>query len=313
MKATRDAYGHALLALGAENGRVVVLDSDLSRSTRTDWFLDRFPGRHFNMGIAEANMIGVAAGMAMSGLIPFATTYSIFIGRAFDQIRQAVCYANANVKIVATHGGLSASHDGGSHQGIEDLALMTALPNMTVLNPADYSDAYEAIFAAAEHQGPVYIRLSKFASLDLERKGFKIGPPRLLRDCVGEPDVAILSTGVLVGEALASAAILQAAGVQARVFEVGTLKPTPAAEIRQIAHAAKLVVTVEEHSVHGGLFAAVAAALAGVARPPVCAIAVPDTFGATGEWGELLSAYRLTAPHIAAAVTTGLTAQGGRK
>ncbi|MET8679641.1 transketolase C-terminal domain-containing protein [Streptomyces sp. NPDC004647] len=314
MKATRDAYGHALLALAERDPRIAVLDSDLSRSTHTDWFRERFPDRHYNLGIAEANMIGVAAGMAMTGLVPFATTYAIFIGRAFDQIRQSVGYADSNVKIVATHGGLSASHDGGSHQGIEDLALMTAVPGMTVLSPADYHETYQALLAAAAHQGPVYLRLSKFATEEVTEpdEAFRIGRARVLREAGPAPDVGLLATGVVVPEALEAADKLRADGVTACVVNVPTLKPLDRATLTEVAGRCTVLLTVEEHSVHGGLFAAVAALLATGPHPPVHPVAMPDCYGRTGEWRDLLDEYGMTADHIAARARTVLDAAAGR-
>ncbi|WP_416959405.1 transketolase family protein [Streptomyces sp. Agncl-13] len=302
---TRDAYGHALIKLAEGDERIVVLDSDLSRSTRTDWFQEKFPNRHFNAGIAEANMIGMAAGMALAGLVPFTTTYAIFIGRAFDQIRQSVSYADAGVKIVATHGGLSASHDGGSHQGVEDLALMTALPGLTVLSPGDYHQAYQALLTMAETPGPMYLRLSKFATevVTAPDEPFRIGPAQVLTHSGEECDVALMVTGVLLPEALAAAEQVARHGIRACVINVSTLKPLDHRTITEVAGRCRTVVTVEEHSVHGGLFAAVTAALAGTpAHPPVHAVAMPDSYGRTGEWRELLDEYGMSAERITARI-----------
>lgn len=302
---TRDAYGHALIELAARDPRVVVLDADLSRSTRTDWFQARYPDRFFNLGIAEANMIGVAAGLAATGKVPFATTYAIFIGRAFDQIRQSVCYAGANVKIVATHGGLAASYDGGSHQGIEDLALMRTLPGMTVLVPADYEEAKEAVYAAAAHTGPVYIRLQKEDVPVFTTPGapFRIGPARRLREGA---DVAVFATGALVAESLEAAAALGGEGIAAEVWNVSTLKPLDAAALREAAARCGCVVTAEEHSVIGGLHEAVLAALAGEVQAPVVPVAMADRFGETGPWRALLARFALDSAGIAAAAREAL-------
>lgn len=297
---TRDAYGHALIELAERDPRVVVLDADLSRSTRTDWFQARFPGRFFNLGIAEANMIGVAAGLAAAGRLPFATTYAIFIGRAFDQIRQSVCYAGANVKIVATHGGLAASYDGGSHQGIEDLALMRTLPGMTVLVPADYEQAKQAVFAAAAHDGPVYIRLQKEDVPCITQSGtpFRIGPAERL---VEGSDVALLAAGALTAEALAAAGALRGEGIAAEVINLPTLKPLDEAAVRDAARRCGCMVTAEEHSVVGGLYEAVLGALAGEVLAPVVPVAMRDRFGETGPWRALLAHFGLDADGIRAA------------
>jgi len=296
---TRDAYGHALIELAEQDPRVVVLDADLSRSTRTEWFQARFPDRFFNLGIAEANMIGVAAGLAAAGKLPFATTYAIFIGRAFDQIRQAVCYAGANVKIVATHGGLAASYDGGSHQGIEDVALMRTLPGMTVLVPADYEQAREAVFAAAAHEGPVYIRLQKEDVPVLTPSGtpFCIGRAERLTE---GSDVALLAVGALTAEALAAAQTLRQEGISAEVVNLPTIKPLDVQAVRESARRCGCVVTAEEHSVIGGLYEAVLAALAGEVLAPVVPVAMQDRFGETGPWRALLARFGLDAEGIRA-------------
>ena len=304
-KPTRDGYGHALLELAAMNDAVVVLESDLARSTRTEWFLAEHPDRFYNMGIAEANMIGVAAGMAEAGLIPFATTYAIFIGRAYDQIRQAVSYGMANVKIVATHSGLSASHDGGSHEGIEDMALMRVLPGMTVLSPADYDQTKAAVVAAAAWRGPVYVRLGKFPVPCFTEPGrpFTIGRADLLVD--GD-DVAIVATGPMVYEALKAAEGLREAGVSAGVVNVATIKPLDADLLVTVARRCGCVVTAEEHSRIGGLFSAVAELLARHAPVPAVPVGMDDRFGETGEWHELLERFGLSAAGITAAARTAL-------
>ncbi len=300
MKATRDAYGDALIELAERDPRVLVLDADLSRSTRTEWFMKRFPDRFFNIGIAEQNMIGVAAGLAAAGFVPFATTYAIFISRCFDQIRQSVCYAEANVKIVATHAGLAASHDGGSHQGLEDVALMRALPGMTVLSPTDYNEARQAVFAAAAHPGPVYLRLQKepVPVVTEPDAPFPIGPARLLAD---GRDVALVATGSLASRALAARAILAERGIGAAVVAASTLKPLDAAAICAAAARCGCVVTIEEHNRIGGLHEAVTAALGGEIRAPVVPVAMDDRFGETGEWHGLLDAFGLTETGIVAA------------
>lgn len=291
-RATRDAYAHALLELAEAEERLVVFDSDLARSTRTEWFAAEYPGRFFNAGIAEANMVSMAAGMASVGLLPFVTTYAIFIGRAFDQIRQSVAYAGAGVKVVATHSGLAAAHDGGSHQGVEDLALMRALPAMTVLSPADYPSAKEAVHRAAATPHPTYLRLGKFPVPDLPPP-VRSGPngDRVMRE--GE-DLAILATGPLVADALRAADILAANGIAATVIDVTVLKPFD----RKLAVRAAecgCVVTAEEHNAIGGLFSALLEALAeeGLSAR-VAPVALRDEFGQSGSWPELREHYRLT-------------------
>lgn len=296
-RSTRDAYGDTLLELGELDHRVVVLDADLSRSTTTDRFAHRYPERFFNVGIAEQNLVGMAAGLSMTGLVPFATTYAVFISRAFDQIRQAVAFAATNVKVVATHAGLAASYDGGSHQGILDLALMRALPGMTVLSPVDYHAARGAILAAASRQGPVYVRLQKEAVpiLTPVDQAFEIGTTHTFRD--GD-DVAIFATGSMVSQALDAAERLAERGVEARVVEVGTLKPLDRSAVREAAIACGCAVTAEEHSRYGGLHDAVLHALAGEIRCPAVAVAIDDRFGETGSWQQLRHHHGLSAEGI---------------
>lgn len=297
MRATRDAVADALVALGEARADVVVLDADLSRSTRTEVFGRRFPERFFNLGIAEQNLFGVAAGLAAGGFCPFATTYAIFIGRGFDQIRQSVCFARANVKIVATHAGLAASHDGGSHQAIEDLALMRVLPGMTILSPSDYPQACQALAAAADWPGPVYIRLQKEPVPVLHRmdEPFRIGPALRLR---AGSDVALLATGSLVHRTLAAAEVLAAQGVSADVTEICTVKPLDEAYVRDVARRIGCLVVAEEHSRIGGLFDAVLHALRGELRAPAAAVALDDRFGTTGSWHGLLHHFGLTTERI---------------
>jgi transketolase len=309
MKPTRDGYGHALLELGERRADVVVLDADLARSTRTEWFKDKYPQRFFNAGIAEQNLIGMASGLAISGLVPFATTYAIFISRALDQIRQAVCYGNTNVKIVATHGGLAAAYDGGSHQGLEDLALMRALPNMTVLCPADYNEARQAVLAAAEHEGPVYLRVQKepVAVFTDPGRRFEIGRGQLLRD--GE-DLAVVAAGSLAYAGLQVADRLAASGISVRVVQLGTLKPIDANLVRDTARRCRAIVTIEEHNFVGGLYEAVLGVLGGRFATPVEPVAMPDCFGETGGWRELLKKYALDEHGILAAALRALTGSG---
>lgn len=300
MKSTRDAYGYALIELARRRDDVIVLDADLSRSTRTEWFQKVYPQRFINVGIAEQNMVGMAAGLALGGLLPFATTYAIFILRAADQIRQAVAFQKANVKIVATHAGLAASHDGGSHQGTEDIALMRSIPGMTVLSPCDYESAYQAVFAAAEYCGPVYLRLQKEASAVITPSGtpFVIGRARVLRD--GD-DVVIAAHGTVVVEALSAAESLSLQSISAAVVEFSTIKPLDEDTLRTVAKRAKYIFTVEEHNVIGGLRDAVAVVCSGMGVH-VEGIGLPDSFGESGSWTGLRRHFGLDAESIAGRV-----------
>lgn len=298
-RATRDAYAHALLELAETEQRLVVFDSDLSRSTRTEWFAAAYPERFFNAGIAEANMVSMAAGMASVGLLPFVTTYAVFIGRAFDQIRQSVAYPGVGVKVVATHAGLAAAYDGGSHQGIEDLALMRALPTMTVLSPADYASAKEAVYRAAATSAPTYLRLGKYPVPDL--------PPPVRSSPNGDrimlkgEDLVILATGSLVSEALRAADVLAMSGIAAAVMDVTVLKPFDRG-LAVLAAECGSVVTAEEHSSIGGLFSALLEALAAEGLSArVAPVALRDEFGQSGSWSELREHYRLTAAGIVSA------------
>jgi transketolase len=311
-RSTRDAYGHALVDLGAARPDVVVLDADLSRSTRTEWFAARYPDRFFNIGIAEQNMIGMAAGVALSGLVPFATTYAIFIARAVDQIRQAVCYSGANVKIVATHAGLAASYDGGSHQGTEDLAYMRAMPGLTILCPADYAETHAAVVAAAEHVGPVYLRLQKEPVTDLEalRGPFTIGRARLLRE--GE-DLAIITAGSLAAHALSAARELEHAGVSVRVLQLSTLKPIDTEALQDTACRCRVVLTVEEHNIVGGLYEAVMAALGGRYAIVSMGLGLHERFGESGSWRALLEHLRLDDRALVAAAQVALARSQGNQ
>lgn len=294
--ATRDGFGHALVQLGNTEPRLVVLDSDLSRSTRTEWFKDAFPERFINCGIAEQNMIGVAAGLALSGWIPVATTYAIFIGRAFDQIRQAVGFGATNVKIVATHAGLAASHDGGSHQGLEDIALMRVIPGMSIYSPSDYDETVATVKAAIAAPGPTYIRLQK----EPRPSGAPQSVVRAADAYVIRPgnDLLILSTGTLTIEALEAASALSAVGIEVTVINVVRIKPLSDELILFFALRCGAVLVVEEHSVIGGLFEAVASLLAERGPMPATSVSVKDEFGTTGDWRELRGHYGLTCANI---------------
>lgn len=298
MIATRDAYGQTLVELGRENPKVVVLDADLSGSTKTGVFGKEFPERFFNAGIAEANMVGMAAGLAAGGMIPFASTFAVFAaGRAFEQIRQSLAYPKLNVKVVATHAGITVGEDGGSHQAVEDLAIMRALPNMTVLCPADGPETSAAIRAAAAFQGPVYIRLgrSKVPVVFPADCKFAIGRGATLRQ---GGDISFVTTGLMTAMALTAAQILEAAGVSARVIHLGTIKPIDAELVLRAARETGAIVTAEEHSVIGGLGSAVCELLAEGCPVPLERVGLQDVFGQSGTGDELLAHYGLTPAHL---------------
>lgn len=299
-RATREALGETLVELAAE-GRddIVVLDADLAKATTTVKFRSARPDRFFDVGIAEQNLMGTAAGLALGGKTPFASTFAVFAtGRAYDQIRNSICYANLPVKVAATHAGVTVGPDGGSHQMVEDIALMRVLPNMTVLVPADYRSAKAAVRAAADIPGPVYIRLGRPAVSALYDEGFEleVGRAYVLREGT---DVAIFACGHLVEQALAAADTLAADGVSAAVIDVPSIKPLDADTIALWAARTGAVVACEEHSVIGGLGSAVAEVLGERAPVPLERVGVRDVFGTSGEAGELLEHFGLTAPHIA--------------
>ncbi|HWI40715.1 MAG TPA: transketolase family protein [Verrucomicrobiae bacterium] len=297
-KATRDAYGETLAALGEENGNIVVLDADLSGSTKTSLFAKKYPERFFNMGIAEANMAGTAAGLAAAGKIPFFSTFSIFAaGRAWEQIRQSIAYPKANVKIVATHGGVTVGEDGGSHQSVEDIAIMRAIPNMTVLVPADGPETSAAIRAAAAYKGPVFVRLgrNKVQSVFSEGCSFEIGKGVEL---AAGTDLTFVTTGLMTVEAVKAAESLKSQGISARVLHMGTVKPLDGELLLKAARETGAVVTAEEHSIVGGLGGAVAEFLCENAPVPLERVGVRDRFGLSGKAEELLKYFGLTAADL---------------
>lgn len=301
--ATRDAYGKALAHLGNENQQVVVLDADLSKSTKTIDFAKEFPHRFFDIGIAETDMIGTAAGLATAGKIPFASTFAVFAaGRAYDQIRASVAYPNLNVKIAASHAGLTVGEDGATHQMLEDIALMRALPNLTVLVPADGPEAEAMTFWAAQHQGPVYLRLGRPGVPVVNGEDYKFQPGKaaVLRD--GD-DLAIFACGYMVHLALEAAAELMDQGISAAVINVSTIKPMDTETVVKYARRSGAVVTAEEHNIIGGLGSAVAEVLGEEHPTPMVRIGVRDTFGESGKPGEVAEKYGLTA---AAIVNAGL-------
>ena len=298
-QATREAYGQALEALGAARQDVVVLDADLSKSTKTNMFQNKYPERFFNMGIAEQNLMGVAAGLAAAGKVPFASTFAVFAtGRAYDQIRNSICYPRLNVKIAATHAGITVGEDGGSHQALEDINLMRGLPNMTVLVPADGPEAYNAVMAAAEVEGPVYIRLGRSAvpTITDPDEAFVIGKGKCLREGA---DVTLIACGMMVAVALDAAELLAAEGVSAAVIDMSTIKPIDRALIGEWAGKTGAVVTAEEHNVIGGLGSAVVEVLALDKPVPMEMVGIEDVFGESGTAAALVEKYGLTKEHIA--------------
>lgn len=305
-KSTRQAYGEALVELGRQNSNIVVLDADLTKSTKTNLFQEEFPERHINVGIAEADLIGTAAGLATCGKIPFASTFAMFAaGRAFEQIRNTVAYPKLNVKIAPTHAGISVGEDGGSHQSIEDISLMRSIPGMVVLSPADATETKKMIFAAAEYNGPVYIRMGRLDVPVLfdDSYDFQIGIANTLKD---GKDVAILATGLMTAKALEAAEKLEAEGVSVRVINVGTIKPLDGETVLKAAQETKFIVTAEEHSVIGGLGSAVSEFLSETHPTLVKKVGIYDKFGQSGKAEELLEKYELTADKLVSVVKENL-------
>jgi len=298
-KSLRVAYGEALAELGSINQKVVVLDTDLSHATMTSIFASKFPDRFFNFGLAEANMMGAAAGFAHSGLLPFVSTFALFgVGRAYEQIRNSIAYPNANVKFGLSHSGLSVGEDGASHQSIEDIALMRVLPGMTILVPCDPFETRKAVFAAASLDGPVYIRVARpiVEVITNEDSTFTIGKANIMRK---PGDVCIVATGLMVKEALAAAERLSLHGIKAGVINMHTIKPIDAELILEMAFQCRAMVTAEEHSIIGGLGSAVAEVLVGKSNIKFARVGIQDKFGRSGKPEDLFKAYGLTADDIA--------------
>ncbi|ACV64660.1 Transketolase central region [Desulfofarcimen acetoxidans DSM 771] len=296
--ATREAYGEALLQLGRENLNVVVLDADLSKSTKTYDFGKHFPERFFNMGIAEQNMMGTAAGLAASGKIAFASTFAVFAaGRAFEQIRNSIAYPRLNVKIGASHAGITVGEDGGSHQAVEDIAIMRAIPNMTVFVPADAVETNAAVRVAAAIDGPVYIRLGRLGVPVIHGDAFEFKPGRAVSLREGR-DLTLVATGIMVAAALEAAEQLAAEGIEAAVLDVHTIKPLDEEAVIRAAKSTGAIVTAEEHSIIGGLGSAVAEVLAENCQVPLKRVGIKDSFGESGKPAELLEKYGLTAKHL---------------
>ncbi len=298
-KSLRVAYGEALVELGAENDKIVVMDADLAHATMTNGFAEKNPDRFFNFGIAEANMMCAAAGFAHSGLIPFCSTFALFgTGRAYEQIRNSISYVNANVKLALSHSGLCVGEDGGSHQSIEDIALMRVLPGMTIFVPCDPIETKKAVRAAVEIDGPVYIRVARPVCdcVTEDDTPFIPGKANVMRD---GSDVAILATGLMIPEALKAADQLAQEGIKAAVVNFHTIKPLDEECVLKMAEQCGAVVTAEEHSIIGGLGSAVAEVLAGKSNAKFARVGVNDKFGKSGKPEDLFKAYGLTAENIA--------------
>ena len=296
--ATRESYGNTLTELGKEMPNLVVLDADLAGATKTGIFKKAFPERHIDCGIAEADMVGVAAGLSTMGFVPLASSFAMFAaGRAFEQIRNTVGYPHLNVKIGATHGGISVGEDGASHQCNEDFAVMRTIPGMVVMCPSDDIEAKAAVRAAAKYVGPVYMRFSRFASpvFHSEDYKFEIGKGEVLQDGT---DVAIIATGLMVNEAIEAGKSLEAKGIHARVINMCTIKPLDEELVLAAAKDCGKIVTVEEHSIIGGLGEAVCSCLAEKCPVPVKRIGVNDEFGHSGPAADLLKQFGLSAEHI---------------
>ncbi|MBS4842460.1 MULTISPECIES: transketolase family protein [Clostridium] len=301
-KATRESYGEALIQIGYENKNIVVLDADLSKSTKTNGFKKEFPDRFFNAGIAEQNLMGMAAGMSNIGLVPFASTFAVFAtGRAFEIIRNSICYPKANVKIAATHAGITVGEDGGSHQSIEDIALMCSLPNMTVIVPADHREAMEATKAAAMMEGPVYLRFGRCNTEDIfdDSYKFEIGKGTEIKK--GD-DAAIIASGMMVQKAIEAAKYLESEGIHVRVINISTIKPIDKEIIIKAAKETKGIVTAEEHSIIGGLGSMVSSVVCDKYPCKVKMIGIEDKFGESGTPDELMEKFKLTSDAISESI-----------
>jgi len=297
--ATRESYGNALAALGREHSDIVVLDADLAGATKTEIFKKEFPGRHIDCGIAESNMMGIAAGMAACGKVPFASSFAMFAtGRAFEQVRNSIAHTELNVKVAATHAGISVGEDGATHQCCEDISLMRSIPNMVVINPCDDVEARAAVFAAYEHEGPVYLRFGRLAVPvinDAETYKFELGKAVVLKE---GKDLSIFATGLEVYEALVAAQKLAEEGIDAEVINVHTIKPIDEETICKSLEKTKKGVTIEEHSIIGGLFSAVSEVTAKKMPTKILPIGIQDIFGQSGPAKDLLKYYKLDADGI---------------
>lgn len=298
MKATRDSYGEALIELGDKYKNVVVLDADLATATKTIGFKNKFPERFFDVGIAEQNMMGMAAGLALGGKIPFASTFAIFAsGRAYDQVRNSICYSNLNVKIAATHAGITVGEDGASHQALEDIALMRAIPNLIVLSPSDDRETKWAVEEAINHDGPVYIRLSRPKTEEIysNEMNFEIG--KAIQHGDGT-EATIIATGVTVAESLKAKKELEEKGINVRVLDIHTIKPIDKEAIIRAAKETKKIITVEDHNIIGGLGSSVCEVLSEEYPTKVIRMGIKDEFGQSGKWDELMKYYGITSENI---------------
>ncbi len=302
-KATRESFGEAITALAETNPNVVVLDADLASATKTEIFKKKYPERFIDCGIAECNMIGIAAGLSTCGKIPFAASFAMFsAGRAFEQVRNSVGYPHLNVKVVGSHAGISVGEDGATHQCCEDIALMRTIPGMVILNPADHYEMQDAVRAAAEYEGPVYLRLGRLATDSVTQDidaPFEIGKGRLVKD---GSDITVIATGLMVGEAVKAVKALESQGIDARLIDIHTVKPLDTEMVLKAAKETGRIVTVEEHSVVGGLGEAVASYLSETCPTPVTKIGVNDVFGHSGPAVDLLKEFGLSAENIEATV-----------
>ena len=298
MKATRESCGEALAMLGEKYKDLVVLDADLASATKTSIFKKKFPERFFDMGIAEQDMMGTAAGLALGGKIPFASTFAVFAsGRAYDQVRNTICYGNLNVKIGATHAGITVGEDGATHQALEDISLMRSLPNMTVLSPSDDRQTKWIIEEAIKREGPMYIRLTRPATGDIYGDGFEFEFGKAIQHGDGT-DAAIIATGVTVSEALIAQRDLIGEGMNVRVIDMYTIKPIDREIIIKAAKETKKIITVEDHSIIGGLGTAVCEVLCDEYPTKVVRMGMKDKFGESGKWDELMHYYKIDAEAI---------------
>lgn len=299
MKATRDSYGEALVELGKKNEKIVVLDADLATATKTIEFKKEFPNRFFDIGIAEQDMMGTAAGLALGGKIPFASTFAVFAsGRAYDQIRNQICYSNLNVKIAATHAGITVGEDGASHQSLEDLALMRAIPNMTVFSPSDDLETKWAVEESVKIKGPVYIRLTRPKTEEIYKDMSRFCFGKIVTHGTGE-DATIIATGVTAIESLKAQEILKNKGINVRVLDIHTIKPIDKEAIVKAAKETKHIVTVEDHSIIGGLGSTVCEVLSEEYPVKVTRMGINDEFGQSGKWDELMKYYKIDSVSIA--------------